>query len=306
MDILQAIGDTPLVQLRKVAAPGAEILVKLEGGNPTGSVKDRMALGVIERAERDGRLKPGGTVLEYTGGSTGASLALVCAAKGYRLRIVTSDAFSREKLDQMAALGAELTLVPSEGGRTTKKLILEMVETARALSREPGTFWTDQLHNPDTMAGYAALGEEIWDQCGGRIDAFVHCVGTAACLRGVASVLKRHKSDIRIVAVEPAESPVLAGGQPGPHHIEGVGVGFQPPLWDPSGVDEVVAVSTADAMAMARRLAREEAIFGGTSTGADVVAANLVAARLGPGARVATLMADTGLKYLGTGVYRQS
>lgn len=306
MDILQAIGNTPLVQLGKVARPGAEILVKLEGGNPTGSVKDRMALGVIERAERDGRLQPGGTVLEYTGGSTGASLALVCAAKGYRLKIVTSDSFSREKLDQMAALGAELTLVPSEGGRTTRKLILEMVETARAMSREPGTYWTDQLHNPDTMAGYAALGEEIWAQAGGRIDAFVHCVGTAACLRGVAEVLKARQPGIRIVAVEPAESPVLAGGQAGPHHIEGVGVGFLPPLWDPSVVDEVVPVSTADAMAMARRLAREEAIFGGTSTGADVVAADLVAARLGPGARVVTLMADTGLKYLGTDVYRQA
>jgi cysteine synthase A len=306
MDILQAIGNTPLVQVRKVAQPGTEILVKLEGGNPTGSVKDRMALGVIERAEADGRLRPGGTVLEYTGGSTGASLALVCAAKGYRLKIVTSDAFSREKLDQMAALGAELTLVPSEGGRTTRKLILEMVETARVMSREPGTFWTDQLHNPDTMAGYAALGEEILAQAGGRIDAFVHCVGTAACLRGVASVLKARQPGIRIVAVEPAESPVLAGGEAGPHHIEGVGVGFLPPLWDPAGVDEVVAVSTADAMAMARRLAREEAIFGGTSTGADVVAANRVAARLGPGARVVTLMADTGLKYLGTDVYRQA
>ena len=222
------------------------------------------------------------------------------------MRIVTSDAFSREKLDQMAALGAELTLVPSEGGRTTRKLILEMVETARAMSGEPGTYWTDQLHNPDTMAGYAALGEEIWAQAGGRIDAFVHCVGTAACLRGVAEVLKARQPGIRIVAVEPAESPVLAGGQPAPHHIEGVGVGFLPPLWDPSVVDEVVAVSTADAMAMARRLAREEAIFGGTSTGADVVAANRVAAKLGPGARVVTLMADTGLKYLGTDVYRQA
>jgi cysteine synthase A len=306
MDILQAIGNTPLVRLGKVAQSGAEVLVKLEGGNPTGSVKDRMALGVIERAEQDGRLRPGGTVLEYTGGSTGASLALVCAAKGYRIRIVTSDAFSREKLDQMAALGADLVLVPSENGLTTRKLILDMVETARTLSREPGTYWTDQLHNPDTLAGYAALAEEIWAQAGGRIDAFVHCVGTAACLRGVAAGLKRHQPGIRIVAVEPAESPVLSGGQPGPHHIEGVGVGFLPPLWDPAVVDEVVAVSTADAMAMCRRLAREEAIFGGTSTGADVVAANRVAAKLGPGARVVALMADTGLKYLGTDVYRRS
>src|SRR5207244_2394285 len=176
-----AIGDTSLVQLRKVAPPDcAKIFAKLEWENPTGSMKDRMAQAVISQGEQDGRLKPGGTVLEYTGGSTGASLALVCAAKGYRIRIVTSDAFSREKLDQMAALGASLTLVQSEDGRTTKKLILDMVETARQMSREPNTYWTDQLHNHDSIAGYHSLGEEIWNQTEGRVDAFVHCVGTAA------------------------------------------------------------------------------------------------------------------------------
>src|SRR5262249_52922672 len=186
MEILQAIGNTSLVRLRNVVPPGcAEILVKLEWENPTGSVKDRMALAVISRAEADGRLKPGGTVVEYTGGSTGASLALVCAAKGYRIRIVTSDAFSPEKRDQMAAFGAELTLLPSEGGKTTKKLILDMIEKARELSREPNTFWTDQLNNADTLAGYAALGDEIWRQTEGRVDAFVHSVGTAASSRGV-------------------------------------------------------------------------------------------------------------------------
>jgi cysteine synthase A len=305
MTILDAIGNTSLVALRKVAGPGADILVKLEWENPTGSVKDRMALAVIQRAEEDGRLGPGGTVVEYTGGSTGTSLALVCAAKGYRLRIVTSDAFSREKRDHMAALGAELTLVPSEGGLTTRKLIQDMVETARELSREPGAFWTDQLHNQDAIAGYRALGEEIWRQTEGRVDALVHCVGTAACLRGVANVLKAHKPDVRIVAVEPGESPVLSGGQPGPHKIEGVGVGYVPPLWDPAIVDEIVAVKTDDAKAMARRLAREEALFAGTSTGANVVAALEVARRLGSGARIVTLAADSGLKYLSTDVYRE-
>src|SRR5437660_1234120 len=175
MDILGAIGNTSLIQLRKVVPPGsAAVFVKLESENPTGSMKDRMAQAVISRAEQDGRLKPGGTVVEYTGGSTGTSLALVCAAKGYRIRIVTSDAFSREKLDHMAALGAKLTLVPSEGGRTTKKLILDMIEAARALSQQPHTYWTDQLNNQDSIAGYYSLGEEIWSQTKGGIDAFVH------------------------------------------------------------------------------------------------------------------------------------
>src|SRR5712691_4463800 len=192
MDILHAIGNTSIVRLRKVVPPNcADILVKLEWENPTGSVKDRMAQAVISRAEEDGRLKPGDTVVEYTGGSTGTSLAFVCAVKGYRLRIVTSDAFSQEKLDHMAALGAELTLVPSEGGRTTKKLILEMIEVARKLSKEPRTYWTDQRQNEDSIAGYHALGEEIWRQTKGEVDAFVHCVGTGASLRGVATALKR-------------------------------------------------------------------------------------------------------------------
>ncbi len=304
MDILDAIGDTSLVRLRRVVPPDcADIHVKLEWENPTGSVKDRMALAVIGRAESDGRLAPGGTVVEYTGGSTGASLALVCAAKGYRIRIVSSDAFSREKLDQMAALGAELTLVPSEGGLTTKQLILDMIEAARALSREPGTYWTDQLHNPDSIAGYHPLGEEIWSQAHGHVDAFVHCVGTAATSRGVATVLKRHAPGVRVVAVEPAESPVLSGGSPGPHKIEGVGIGYVPPLWEPSLVDAIEPVATEEAKAMARRLAREEALFAGTSSGANVVAAIRVGRGLGPGATVVTLLADSGLKYLNTDVY---
>ena len=260
MDILQAIGNTSMVRLRKVVPPGSgNVLVKLEWENPTGSVKDRMASAVISQAEKDGRLKPGETVVEYTGGSTGASLALVCAAKGYRIRIVSSDAFSREKLDQMAAFGAELTLVPSEGGLTTRKLILDMIEAARQLSREPGTYWTDQLNNQDSIAGYYVLGEEIWDQTGGQVDAFVHCVGTAASSRGVATALKRHKPTVRMVAVEPAESSVLLGGPAGPHKIEGVGIGDIPPLWDPALMDEIEAVKTDDAKEMARRIARRRA-----------------------------------------------
>lgn len=248
------------------------------------------------------RLRPGYTVIEYTGGSTGASLAWVCAAKGYPIHIVSSDAFSPEKLNQMTALGAELTLVPSEGGRTTKKLILDMIETARGLSREPDTYWTNQLR--DSLAGYYPLGEEIWRQTDGKVDAFVQSVGTAASLLGVAAVLKRYSPKIRIVAVEPAESPVLGGGEAGPHKIEGVGIGYVPPLWDPTMVDDVVAIRTDDAKAMARRLAREEALFAGTSSGANVLTALQVAESLGPGARVATLMVDSGLKYLNTDVYK--
>jgi cysteine synthase A len=279
--------------------------VKLEWENPTGSVKDRMAKAVISRAEEDGRLKPGGTVVEYTGGSTGTSLALVCAVKGHRARIVSSDAFSQEKRDHMAALGAELTLVPSEGGRTTRKLILDMIEVARGLSREPHTYWTDQLNNHDSIAGYYSLGEEIWSQTKGEIDAFVHCAGTAATSRGVATVLRRYKPSIEIVVVEPAESAVLGGGPAGPHGIEGVGIGYIPPLWEPSLVDEVLPVGTDEANDMTRRIAREEALFAGTSSGANVVAAIRVAKRLGPDARVVTLMADSGLKYLSTDVYRR-
>ena len=303
--ILAAIGNTPLVRLRRcVPGNGAELWVKLEYLNPTGSMKDRMALAMIEGAEKDGLLAPGDTVVEYTGGSTGTSLALVCAARGYRLRIVSSDAFSVEKRDHMAALGADLTLVPSEGGLTTRKLILDMIEAARKLSQEPRTYWTDQLNNHDSIAGYYSLGEEIWSQTNGQIDAFVHCVGTAASLRGVATVLKRYNPGIRIVAVEPAESSVLLGGQPGPHKIEGVGIGYTPPLWCAILVDDVLPVKTDEAKEMARRLAREEALFPGTSSGANVVAAIQVARRLGPGARVVTLMVDSGLKYVSTDVFR--
>jgi cysteine synthase A len=303
--ILDAIGNTSLVRLHRVVPPDcAAIYAKLEWENPTGSMKDRMALAVISRAEADGRLAPGDTVVEYTGGSTGASLALVAAAKGYRIHIVSSDAFSRDKLDQMAALGAELTLVPSEGGRTTKKLILDMIETARQLSRAPGTYWTDQLNNHDSIAGYYPLGEEIWRETAGAVDAFVHSVGTAASSRGVATVLKRYRPAIRVAVVEPAESSVLLGGPPGPHKIEGVGIGYRPPLWDASLVDDIVPIATEDAKAMTRRLAREEGLFGGTSSGANVLAAIEVGRRLGPAATVVTVMADSGLKYLATDLYR--
>ncbi len=307
MDILDAIGDTSLVRLRRVVPEecGA-VFVKLEWENPTGSMKDRMARAVIDRATADGRLRPGDGVVEYTGGSTGASLALVCAARGHHIRIVTSDAFSREKRDQMAALGADLVLVPSEGGKTTRGLMEKMIETARAISGEPRTYWTDQLRNEDSLAGYQPLGEEIWRQTDGTVDAFVHCVGTFASLRGTGTVLKERKPGVRIVAVEPAESPVLSGGQAAPHNIEGVGIGWVPPLWNAALVDQIVAVPTDEAKQMARRLAREEGLFGGTSGGANVLAAIQIARRLGPESTVVTLLPDSGLKYVTTDVYRSA
>ena len=305
MNILDAIGNTSLVQLRNVVPPGcADVWVKLEGQNPTGSMKDRMARAVIARAEEDGRLKPGDTVVEYTGGSTGSSLAFVCAAKGYPIRIVSSDAFSKEKRDHMVALGADLTLIPSDGGLATKRLFLDMIEAARKLSEEPNTYWVNQLNNPDTIVCYYSLAEEIWSQTNAEVDAFVQAVGTAASSRGVATILKQRNVRVRVIAVEPAESSVLLGGPAGAHGIEGIGIGSTPPLFEPALIDEVVAVSTKEAEEMARRLAREEAVFGGTSSGANVVAAIKVAEKLGPGRKVVTLIIDSGLKYLSTDVYR--
>ncbi len=299
--ILQRIGNTGLQALRNIVpAGGARILLKLENENPTGSMKDRMALAMIEAAEADGRLAAGGTVVEYTGGSTGVSLSLVCAVKGYALRIVTSDAFAREKLDHMRILGARLQIVHSDSGRMTEKLTRDMVEAARAITAETGGFWTDQLRNTDQLAAYHALAEEIWDQTGGRVDCFVQSVGTAASLRGTGEALRRRDERVRIVAVEPAESAVLSGGPAGAHKIDGIGAGFIVPLWRAGIADRIERVSTEEAQAMALRLAREEGLFAGTSTGANVIAALRAAERLGPDATVVTIMCDTGMKYLKT------
>jgi cysteine synthase A len=307
MSVLDGIGNTPLVELRKVVPPGsARIFAKLEWANPTGSMKDRMARSVIERAEADGRLRPGGTVVEYTAGTTGISLALACAAKGYGLHIVTSDAFSEEKQLTMRALGAAITLVPSDNKKITERLIREMIETSRVISERPGHWWADQLNNHDAVLGYLPLGYEIWEQTGGRVDAFVHAVSTAHSIHGTARALRQHRPDLHVVAVEPAESAVLSGGPSGSHKIEGIGIGFIPPLWEPEEVDEILTVTTQEAKTMTRRLAREEGVFAGTSSGANVVAALRVAERLGPEATVVTLVVDSGLRYLSTDVYREA
>jgi cysteine synthase len=298
-DILHCIGNTSLVPLRKVVpGNGARILLKLEGENPTGSMKDRMALAMVEAAEADGRLTRDGFVVEYTGGSTGVSLALVCAVKGYPLHIVTSDAFAREKLEHMKALGATLEIVPSEGGRMTGKLTRDMIEAARIIAQRPGSFWTDQLKNTDQIAAYHAMADEIWRQTDGRIDGFVQSVGSAASLRGIGEALRRRRGQVRIVAVEPAESPVLSGGQTGAHKIDGIGAGFVVPLWQAGIADAIELVSTEEAQAMTVRLAREEGLFAGTSTGCNVIAALRLAESLGPDATVVTVMCDTGMKYL--------
>lgn len=302
--VLAGIGNTPVIELRKVVPPSAaRVLAKLEWANPTGSMKDRMAKAAIEAAESDGRLKPGATIVEYTAGTTGISLALVAAAKGYGLEIVYSDAFSMEKRKTMLAFGAKITDVQSGGIGITEKLIKEMISVAADISKRPNHWYSDQLRNHDAVKGYHAIGEELWAQTDGKIDAFVHCVGTAHSIHGVAEVLWKKKRSIRIVAIEPAESAVLSGGPTGAHRIEGIGLGFVVPLWNPALVDEIQSVSSADAAAMARRLAREEGIFAGASTGANVIVAIRVAEKLGAGATVATLAVDSGLRYLSTPLY---
>jgi len=302
--ILDAIGNTPLVELRRIVPEGsARVVAKLESANPTGSMKDRLARTLIESAAEKGLLPTGGTIVEYTAGTTGISLAFVARALGYRTHFTFSDAFSQEKRLTMRAFGAEITDVLSDNKRITKELINAMIAKAGEISARPGHWWADQLKNEDGAAGYFGLGDEIWAQTKGKVDALVHTVSTAHSLHGMSRALKRKRDDILIVAVEPDESAVLSGRPPGSHKIEGIGLGFLPPLWSPSEVDEILTVSTHDAKQMARRLANEEAIFAGTSTGANVVAALRIADRLGANATVATLIVDSGLRYLSTDVF---
>lgn len=302
--VLEAIGGTPVVRLNKIVPPGsAEVLVKLEYYNPTGSYKDRMAKAMIEYAEQRGDLRPGMTVVEYTGGSTGSSLALICALKGYPFKVVSSDAFSREKLRTMEAFGADLTIIPSEGGMITPDLLPRMIEEARKIASQPNTYWTNQFSNADSLKGYEQIGNELLIQVDSRIDAFCASVGTAGMLMGVAHALKGENSATRIVALEPASSPFLSKGVAGKHHVEGMGVGFMPPLLDKAYYDEALAVEESQAREMARRLAREEGIFAGTSSGLNVAGAVQLAQELGEGHIVVTVAVDTGLKYLAGNLY---
>jgi cysteine synthase len=301
--MLDAIGRTPIVRAAKLAGPdAAEIWVKLESANPTGSYKDRMAIAMIEGAERAGRLRPGQTVVEYTGGSTGSSLAFVCALKGYPLRIVTSDAFALEKTRTMQAFGAQVEIISSPEG-ITAELIPRMMERAAEIVEETGGYATDQFRNEDMIEGYRGLGREILEQLDGPPDAFVGYIGTAGCFVGVTRELRGEVPSLQRAAVEPAESSVLSGGEAGTHRIEGGGAGFWPPLLEQSDIDEVITVSTADAFSMAREAARVEGILSGPSTGANLAAAVGVAERLGAGKRVVTTQVDSGLKYLAGPLY---
>jgi len=301
--MLGAIGKTPIVRLnRLVGRDAAEVWVKLESCNPTGSYKDRMALAMVEGAERRGRLSPGQTIVEYTGGSTGSSLAYVCALKGYPLRIVSSDAFAQEKTRTMEAFGADVELIHSPAG-ITPDLIPRMIARAAEIVEEIGGYATDQFNNTDMVDGYRSLAREILEQLEGPPDAFCGYVGTAGCFVGVTRELKAAAPEVHRVAIEPAESPVLSGGQAGTHHIEGGGAGFWPPLLERDDIDEIVAVSDAEAFATAREAARADGIFSGPSTGTNLFVARQLAERLGPGKRVVTTQVDSGLKYLAGTLY---
>ena len=278
--------------------------MKLESANPTGSMKDRMARAMIENAEKDGRLAPGREIVEFTGGSTGTSLAFVCAAKKYPLSIVTSDAFSIEKRNHMKAFGAMMTIEPSIGGMVTPDLFVRMRAATEKIVAERGAYWTQQFENHDQTTGYHALADEAWKQTDGRIDAFVHAVGTCGSLRGTVTRLRQHQPNLQVVAVEPSTSAVLSGGAPGAHRMEGMGTGRIVPMWDPSLANGIEPVSTEEAEAMARRLAKEEAIFAGTSSGANIVAAIRVASQMRPDSTVLTIAVDSGLKYVSTELYR--
>ena len=299
------IGNTPLIKLTRIAEPGsAEIYVKYEGANPTGSMKDRMALSMIEGAEKRGQLKPGGKVVEYTGGSTGGSLAMVCATKGYKAHFVCSDAFSQEKLQTMRAFGAELDLIPSDNGLITAGLFEKMIARARELSQEPNTFWTDQFNNVDNRNAYHVMAGEILADLG-TFDEFIMGVGTGGAFSGNAEVLKAALPGLRCLPIEPLHVRALSHGDiSGKHKLEGIGAGFIPSITRMDLADEIIAVSDEDAYATARLLARTEGIFGGTTSGANVWAALQRARIIGPGKRIVTIIVDSGLKYLNGGLYK--
>jgi cysteine synthase A len=298
------VGGTPVVQLSKVVPPdAASVFVKLEWFNPTGSYKDRMALAMIEEAEKRGDLHPGMTVVEYTGGSTGSSLAYVCAVKGYAFKVVSSDAVAEEKLKTMQAFGADLTIVPSNDGKFTPDLVPRMIAKAAEYAEEPGTYWTDQLNNSDSLVGYRGIGNELLEQMDRPIDVFCAAVGTAGLSMGVSSALADGGSDAKIVIFEPASTPFITTGTAGTHHVEGIGIGFMPPLLDQDLYDEARTVDEAEARSMARRLAAQEGLLAGTSTGLNVTGAIEIARELGPEHTVVTVAVDTGLKYLAGDLY---
>ncbi len=300
LNALEAIGNTPIVKLNKVVPDhAADVWVKLEGGNPTGSYKDRMALAIIEGAEIRGELKPGMTVVEYTGGSTGSGLAFVCAVKGYKFHVISSDAFAKEKLDTMRAFGAKLEVIHSQSGKINSKLINQMIDRAKELATKDDYFFSDQLNNADIIKGFEKMGLEILEQIDGSIDAFTCSLGTAGAFMGVSNILLDSDKDTKIVALEPASAPYYSKNQSdGDHHVEGIGLGFELPLLDKNNYHEARGIDESEAREMAKLLASEEGIFGGTSSGLNVVGAIQLAEELGKGKTVVTIAVDTGLKYL--------
>ena len=303
-NILEIIGNTPIVKLQKIVPRGCgEIYLKLEAYNPTGSKKDRMALAMIEGAEKRGDLKKGMTVVEYSGGSTGAGLAFVCSLKGYRFRLITADVFGEEKISLMNSLGADLEVIKSRDGKITKELINKMINRAKEISKEPNTFFTNQLDNEDVIKGFVPLGEEILDQINGNIDAVCDTVGTAGTLMGIAKAFKNTNSNSKIIAVEPSSSPILSEGIKGSHNVEGVGLGFIPKIYDSKLVDDVITIEESIARQTSRDLALKEGIFCGTSSGMNVAAAIQISQKLGPKSRVVAIACDTGLKYLSEGLF---
>lgn len=303
-NILETIGNTPIVKLQKIVPRGCgEIYLKIEAYNPTGSKKDRMALAMIEGAEKRGDLKKGMTVVEYSGGSTGAGLAFVCSLKGYRFRLITADVFGKEKISLMNSLGADLEVIKSRDGKITKELINKMINRAKEISKEPNTFFTNQLDNEDVIKGFVPLGEEILDQINGGIDAVCDTVGTAGTLMGIAKAFKNANSNSKIIAVEPSSSPILSEGIKGSHNVEGVGLGFIPKIYDSKLVDDVITIEESIARQTSRDLALKEGIFCGTSSGMNVAAAIQISQKIGPKSRVVAIACDTGLKYLSEGLF---
>ena len=301
-NIIEIIGNTPIVKLQKLVEEGCgEIYVKLEAYNPTGSKKDRMALAMIEGAERRGLLKKGMTVVEYSGGSTGAGLAFVCTLKGYQFKLITADVFGKEKIGLMRSLGADVEIIKSENGKITKELINKMINRAKEISKQPNTFFTNQLDNKDVIEGFVPLGEEIIDQLGEDVDAICDTVGTAGTLMGIAKAFKENKT--KIIAVEPSSSPILSEGIKGSHNVEGVGLGFIPAIYNPKLVYEVITIEESRARQTSRDLALKEGIFCGTSSGMNVAAAIEISKKLGPKSKVVAIACDTGLKYLSEGLF---
>lgn len=301
---LDAVGNTPIVNLGAIVPDNAaEVWLKLEGGNPTGSFKDRMAVSVLGRAMERGDLHPGNRVIEYTGGSTGTALAFVSAVLGLKFTAVFSDAFSDSKRMAMEAFGAEVLVEKSVNRSITPELIQRMKVRAYALAEEPGNYYADQFGSPDVRRGYEPMGREIVADLGSEIDFLVSAVGTGAALMGTMDGMRQEGAEPQIIALEPLQSPLLTTGNGGPHLVEGIGVGFAPPFLDRSCLYDIRAVDQDLAFDMCRRLARKAGVFCGGSTGLNVVAAIDLAKEIGPGKRIVTLGCDTGSKYLGGHIY---